>query len=302
MPQSLVHLSAIVELGGDSRLPPQVREALQRCPELARLGAILPDLPFFSNIRRRALRQLLHLPQPGAAWATRMHQEPALELGVALLQPRSQSRLGPLSRLALAAGFFSHAALDTALHPLVYRLIAQEGVQGQQASQTLHLSIEKLHSLILHRERWAEARRELPVAELCDLRTEGQRPGTGLHIAESLRDMHGKAPLPADIVDWVEGFARYGRLVQQHPEWAEGGPVEIDRDRPRWFDGPQVELLLERALSRALRWFSLLDQAFAPGDVLPADLLRLASGFRRVSLDFTEDPFVEEERASPGVD
>jgi hypothetical protein len=291
MPQSFVHLFAIDRIRGDARLHPLAHEALIRLPALGRFGAMLPDLPYFSWIRWRALWHQLGLLPPGARWADRLHHQRPLAAGLGLLVPRAVSRLGPLARLSIGAGYFSHAALDSALHPLVYRLIASEP-DGARRRRGLHMLIEKVQARWLI-EGWlgydlADAPALIEIGRLGET-VVAER--VLLQIEASLRQVFGRGPRPAQQLDWIRGLAWYCARVRGRVAEAEGPAADPVALRERYFVACDFAGQVDRALARAVDWINRVATTFEPGDLLPKALDTLKEQFPETDIDQATDPF-----------
>ncbi|MBN2358472.1 MAG: hypothetical protein JXR83_03405 [Deltaproteobacteria bacterium] len=299
MPHAFVHLFAIDRIRGDARLHPLAREALGRLPAFGRLGAILPDLPYFSSIWWRALWHRVGLLPPGARWADRLHHQRPLTAGLALLVPRAASRLGPLARLAIGAGYFSHAALDSALHPLVYRLIAEGGAQGKRAQRAQHMLIEKVQARWLI-EHWLgyDLIDAPPLIEIGRLDPSVCTDRVLLQIEASLRQVFGRGPRPAQVLDWINGLAWYSARVRGRITEAEGPAADPVALRERYFTAVDLCAQYERAADRAVEWIHRISTTFEPGDMLPDAFKSLQAQFPEINIDQANDPLLEQEQAA----
>jgi len=295
MPQLFVHITVTRQIAGDDRLHPLALEALRRREPLLRLGTVLPDLAYFDGIRWRALRHKLGLSQPEAPWSERMHSERAMQLGIALLGPQRRALLGPLSRLALAAGFFCHAALDTALHPLVHRLMDAEGVLAPRARRAAYMRIEKVQSVLFHRHLYGDGGDpDAPYLAAADLHDEARAPRVLLHIESAVRLIYGRAPNSDDLIRWMDGLAWYRRALQGSLQRAEGSAPDLESLGSRYFDEPGYLERVEEAGERAIAWVNRIARVFEPGDTLSDGLDALRALFPEAGLDQAEDPFAQE--------
>lgn len=298
MPQSFVHLFAIDRIRGDARLHPLAHEALGRLPAFGRFGAMLPDLPYFGSIRWRALWQQLGLLQPGARWADRLHHERPLAAGLALLVPRAASRLGPLARLAIGAGYFSHAALDATLHPLVYRLIDADGARSKGARRAQHMLIEKVQARWLIEGWLGYDLIDAPaMIEIGRFGPEVSADRVLLQVEGSLRQAFGRGPRPAQVLDWIQGLEWYCQRVRGRIAEAEGPAVDPIALRVRYFTAVDFVGEVGRAIDRAVEWTNRIAAAFEPGDVLPDAFKVLQQQFPEIDIDQATDPLIS---AGPG--
>jgi len=293
MPQSFVHLFAIDRIRGDARLHPLAREALGRLPAFGRFGAMLPDLPYFSSIRLRALWQQLGLLQPGSRWADRLHHQRPLAAGLSLLVPRAVSRLGPLARLAIGAGYFSHAAIDSALHPLVYRLIEADGVHGRRARRAQHMLIEKVQARWLIEDWLGHDLIDAPaMIEIGQLGPEVCADRVLLQVEASLRQAFGRGPRPAQLLSWIQGLAWYCQKVRGRVAEAEGPAADPVALRERYFTAVGFLGQVGLAFDRAIEWVNRIAATFEPGDVLPEAFKQLKEQFPEIDIDQERDPLI----------
>ena len=125
MPAEAIHLSALDDTL--VALPLRLRATLVAPATwpVAKLGAMFVDLPYYEGITGTLLRHTLGLPPRPSSWGDVLHQRAPIalgvrlgELGVALQRQRALHKQGD-ALVALALGYISHAAVDTALHPLV---------------------------------------------------------------------------------------------------------------------------------------------------------------------------------------
>lgn len=264
MPRPRVQLCALQVLQQRGELHAVAREALGRRAGLAAFGALLCDLPLFASPPWWSPRSWLGRGATVSDWYRRLHQPEVAQLGVALLQPRAASRLGPLPRVALAAGFSVHLAVELELAPLL----------GPAPPAEQRAALQRWRSAQLAQELWWIAHLTVEGIDALPAPDAGVVIGadSGLeralvHLGQALRDTLGAAPRRREAAIWLDGLA--------HSSTPPGWPSALSAVAPAQ---PPVGLTeaCERALARASRWIDLIAQAFEPGDVLPAELLALA--------------------------
>jgi hypothetical protein len=112
LPKLLTHWVFAEDLRRGMPADWRVRKAVDRNPNLYRLGAILPDTPFYL-LWGAGARDLYRQ-------AERFHERGAgIERFLATVGPAAGSAATE-QRLALAAGIFCHATADAVFHPMVY--------------------------------------------------------------------------------------------------------------------------------------------------------------------------------------
>lgn len=148
-----MHLTHCELLARDSAVVAPLREAMEQEIIYARLGAVLFDLPFYTNIVTMMLGYWLELPAENCPFAQKMHRyHPDLFAWHVLCSVHEEGPLTQTQRLAILGGFFSHIALDLEIHPLVNWCARRDVILNGGNESHQHRLTEKYQSLFLHRE------------------------------------------------------------------------------------------------------------------------------------------------------
>lgn len=290
MPHLLTHLTSLRLMEGDENLHPLGEEALKRRRDLASLGAVLCDLPRFEGLQKRVLPTLLGQEEPPSRWAGRLHHDRVMAMGMELIRPRNGDRsLGPLARLAIGIGYMAHAALDSALHPLVNRLASAE--PGSTPGRA-HQRVEKYQAILMHARLTGTALQDdgvlwasLDMTHLADL-------PRALELAEAASlGARGASPTQQEWRAWLSGLAQYAGWARNWLPRAEGGAARPEHALKAWVEEVAYPGLLLQAQARALAWCNRLCSAFEPGDVREPELEALRKMFGEVDLEADTDPF-----------
>lgn len=218
MPAEAVHLSALAD-----SLPGSPAEALLRRHEAqARLGAVFVDLPYFDRFALGVLRYLLRRPVAASPFGAAFHVERPVGLGKALLRRAAALRTRREGReagdriLALGLGYFSHLAVDTAVHPLVNRLARARAARLRDRHERQHTEVEKFQSILFHEERLGfdfmgrpELSAYIRVEAAALLGDEALRAAA----EGAVREVLGR-PLGAALLRrWLRGYGQYRLLI-----------------------------------------------------------------------------------------
>src|SRR5262245_11188620 len=115
MPREVVHWkvldTALERLEKENSL---VASALRKYPDVARLGAIAHDAPYYHDGGRGKFGYIAHVLHDGDGGDT---NEPMRKILMEILQEPENDQ--PLL-LALLAGMLTHCATDRVFHPLIY--------------------------------------------------------------------------------------------------------------------------------------------------------------------------------------
>jgi hypothetical protein len=266
MPALLLHLTLAGDTAASGRDVPELGPAaLAQGPALL-LGAILPDLPYHAHFGRQLARHLAGRPYLRSEWGDLLHHRGTGQLALALLAHVLRSHLSDQARaevLALVAGYLSHLAVDTSLHPLIEQLVRQRLEPGQPAD-VLHSRLERVQSLFFHRDRLGFDLAGSP--EPCRMVKEVAGvsllwPALPDALFAALRaaclEVHGRAPGPAELRDWLWGIAAYGRLMSSPLGRRERLRGDLDRLRNELYEGEKVNLvaLLAEAVRLTLEYW-----------------------------------------------
>jgi hypothetical protein len=226
MPAATLHLT-FVDLLADADIAPEVARAIRSRARHARLGAMLYDVPFYSNVVLMAIRYGLSRPAEVRPLGTLIHHGgDAAGLYARLVARLRRSEELPRDvRLALLAGAASHIALDAAQHDLV-RFIArrQMAATGRGDESFHHRFVEKFQSLFFHVDtfgrdiigtpEWLERTRLTEGASIFFRRHE---PAVTAAWLGALRDTYGTAPTVAEWSSQLRAFVHFGLLTSTYP-------------------------------------------------------------------------------------
>ncbi|MEW5854322.1 MAG: hypothetical protein AB2A00_36445 [Myxococcota bacterium] len=290
MPHPLLHITAVRLLERDENVHPLVSEAVRRRRGLALLGALLSDLPRFGAISKRGGLGQLARGLPGAELRDRLHGRGAVNLGLELM--KNEGELGPLARLALGVGYFSHAALDSALHPVVDLLVRKDLELAGGEAEVWHARAELFQMLHLHQRLSGRDPDEDPELWRCTRLEEVDQLDRALfHVATVVARVLGDGPGEEAWRGFVDGLGRYAALVQGKLRKAEGGKEDEDDARSRYVTGCNLEEKFIHAQARAVAWTGRLGLAFEPGELEDLGLTALRTWFPDGSVSGPEDPF-----------
>ncbi len=217
MPATLVHCAAIDLLPEREELPGEMVEALAAEPEAGRLGALLPDLPYFERFWAEVANHVLARPPLPSPWARLLHNSTPSLLGENLLRAlRSDAgSLGPKGP-AIVAGYHCHVAFDLSHHYLIASLTDRIHREEGGDAAVIHRRIEKFHSLFLLEElTGGEVIGTPSAAERLRLRKNGRGLDgrAASYLAKSFRGAFGRSPGEEKIRRWAGGVESYAGLV-----------------------------------------------------------------------------------------
>lgn len=299
MPAEAIHLSALEDTLRRAAPALQRRVREPRLREAARLGAVFVDLPYFERFSRVLLRYLLKRPQAPSPWGDRLHQAAPIALGRRLaeagarLQRSSDTREAGDVLVALALGYFSHAAIDTALHPLINRLASDRAAALGDAVSRQHHEVEKFQSVLFHRDRLGfdflgtATLRALVTIQATPI----LRPGP---IAEALqagaRAVLGQAPGAPRLADWVRGYGVYAALISG-PGGKTIAPRALqDHERPGLYDAVDFPGRYAAAVARSRAWVAALVDYLDDGRFDPSAQAALLRAVPEGTLDPGPEP------------
>jgi hypothetical protein len=276
MAHVLVHSCAIDDLAaGGSELPGEIRAALDRHLVYARFGALLPDLPQFTDFTRQAAARLAHKPPTRAPFATLFHNGAPVALGLKLCELVSRaSFVGRGPGLAVVAGYFSHVAVDRALQAPVHELVRRAGLVGEHPRETLR-RVETLQALF-HMRRvvgrdvagWHGVIERLRIQKRRGFPFRGVGRGLHLLVHRACLDTLGPAPKKRDLDRWVQGLYVYARFLGSPAGRLMGLPEDAAGLRPVVYRGPDLdfEKLYQAAVDRATHHVCRAFEYLAEGD------------------------------------
>jgi hypothetical protein len=265
MPAEAVHLSAL----DDSLAASPARAALRRHAREARLGAVFVDLPYFDHFALAVVRYLLKRPVTSSAWGAEFHLGRPVALGKALLRRAASLRAEPSSRedgerlAAFGLGYFSHLAVDTALHPLVNRLARERaGRLGDRAARQ-HTEVEKFQSILFHERRFGfdfMGRPELAAHVGVDGRALLGPGRLGREVLGAVHDALERAPSARLLGRWLAGYRQYVWLISGPAGKTILPPAAKEAVREEAYEACRFEAQYDDAVARSARY---LGAAFA---------------------------------------
>lgn len=267
MPAEAVHLSALHDT------IPALPAAWQRLAatgpthKAARIGAIFVDMAYFESFATAVFNYLIKRPQQPSPWGERFHHRTPIRLGLTLAEAGAALRRQPSRReegeflLALGLGYFSHVAVDRALHPLVNTLARE---RAQRLGRTLgeqHHEVEKFQSILFHEQRFGTDFMGRPLLgeyigmDLSLL----HRPGPiAQAVQAALAETHGEAPGLERYRNWCRGYAHYVRLIASPLGRTIAPERDKRRERPRLFDAVNFNERFGAAVSASQRTVTTL--------------------------------------------
>lgn len=278
MPGATLHLTHVELLSREPRVDAGLRRAMTRHDPFARLGAVLLDLPFYTNIALMTLRYWRERPAEQRPFAVALHRDrPDLLAWNLLRRSIEDARLPREQRAALLAGVMAHMALDMELHPLVNEC-ARRDLARYGGNETHHHRLtEKYHSLFFHRDLWGQdpigtwdffARKTVIVERPPFARLGWRRPVYGF-VSDLLRGFHGStAPGPRQVARWVRDFRHFAIMVCA--PWARRNSRNkgTEENRRRYYHNERFTFMehWQRAFDRSVKLVNLAHEVFSAGD------------------------------------
>ncbi len=266
MPAEGIHLTALREAMAAPALDAPVRRRLVRRDDAARLGAIVPDLPYFDRYAAEVVRYVTGLPARPSRWGAAIHDGGAVALLGSLLAIARRERDDVLGAIAL--GVASHCAIDRALHPLINALARLH--RAGRSHDASHREVEKFQSICFH-ERYLGRD---------TMGTPGITAYLTIHLAAQLDDRLsrlvreawaealGDAPGARELAGFVRGYRRHARLLGTPLGKRIAPPAAKDEARPRYLHGAwgTFEALLEAAIAGSVEIVNAAGAVLEAGD------------------------------------
>lgn len=268
MPAEAIHISALADTL--ALAPARLHRAMGagvrdlRDMQGARAGVMLVDLPYFEGIVTTLARRAVGLSPRSSPWGDALHQRAPIALcrrlgeAGALLARTAKTGADGAYLIALALGALSHAAVDTALHPLVNRLsVRRAAAHGDLCLLRHHQEIEKLQSILFHVER--HGRDYLGTAELRDhLRIDWRGIIRAGPAAAALRAILGErlglAPTPAQLARWATGYRRFIAVLASPLGRLAASPAQRAEERGWLYEEVDFPARFAEAVARSARW------------------------------------------------
>lgn len=242
MPSLLLHAAAIEQLARSGQgLPGEMARALEEDLEYARLGAFLPDLPWYGGMRVGL--SLLWPRQEEPRFSRIFHDRAPVTMGLKMAELVSLGALvGSEAGLAFVCGYFTHLCLDRVLHPLAESLAARHR-QLREAPTRAHRRIEWMQALFYLQEQYGRDPAGDPEirAHLRVLKRHHPARGVGRGLYEVLRlsaqESLGEAPSKAEVDRWVRGLYLFGWLLSSPLGRTHGIPTFSGLTRHELYQG-----------------------------------------------------------------
>jgi hypothetical protein len=278
MPSATLHITHAELLSQDPLLPRPFREAMTQELTCARLGAVLVDLPFYTNIVKMMLGYWLEMPAEMCPFAQVMHRyHPDLFTWHFLQEVHRDSVLPRRQRLAVLGGFLSHVALDLELHGLVNWCARRDVILSGGNESHQHRLAEKYQSLFFHRALrgqdiigsrrvFTETTRIVDHPSFFRVHPE---PPLIRWASEMLGGFfHEAAPSMRQFAAWVRAFRHFGFMVSLPPAGRNSLRLGNDHNRERYFENADFSFMehYQRGYRRSLELANLAHEVLAEGD------------------------------------
>jgi hypothetical protein len=167
-----------------------------------RLGAVLPDLPYYDRLIASGLRSVAGLEMHYNTWGTLLHLRAPSLMACALLN-RADSGSGR----ALALGFLTHLAVDLVFHREIHRQVL-ETADGSISLDSVHKRIEDRLDLFAYRRFTGGP--GIGTAYARQMLTLGPDPGWCDQVRGAIAEVHGTPPETDQLRGWLKNLARFG--------------------------------------------------------------------------------------------
>ena len=278
MPGAALHLTHLELLSLDPRVDRALRRAMERQDPFMRLGAVLLDLPFYTNIVPMTLGYWLERPAEDCPFALAIHKDrPDLLAWHMVRCAHRDDRLSTDQRAALLAGVMAHMVLDMELHPLV-NWCAQRDLSRYGGNESHHHRLtEKYHSLFFHRDQfdhdpigtWAFFSRKTLIVDHPPFLRMDTRPPVYAFVSDLLRGFHGaRGPGPRQVARYVRCFRHFALMVCMPWAGVNSRNKGTPQNRRRYYDNDRFSFsdCWDRAFTRSVRLINMAQQIFLSGD------------------------------------
>jgi hypothetical protein len=285
MPAEAIHLSALSDsIKGSSSEKFLHAKEMQ---DAAKTGAMFVDLPYFENFPGVVVKYLLKRPVAVTVWGDRFHYETPVGLGIEFLQGAKKLLAHPNSRragdwmLAFTLGYFSHLAVDSAIHPSVNRLAQQRALALQDAAARQHNEVEKFQSILYHEERHGfDFMGEPFLAKYIKTHPEPIWSETEISgtVFPALQRVFGNSIKPTTFKNWARGYTQYGALISSFLGKTIAPSKQKELMRPEVYHNKQEGPFIEKFRVAVWRSRRYLDAAlsFAQNQLSEERLLQIA--------------------------
>jgi hypothetical protein len=285
MPAEAIHLSALTDSIKGASAEKFLQDKARR--EAAQVGAIFVDLPYFEDFPLVVARYLMGRPVAVTEWGDRFHYETPVGFGIALLSgarrllESNTTRLEGEWLLALSLGYFSHLAVDSAIHPSVNRLAKHRALALRDSAARQHNEVEKFQSILYHEERHGfDFMGEPFLTHYIKINAAPiwETPAITGVVFTGLRQVFGASVAPRRLKHWAKGYSQYGSLIGGFLGKTIAPKAEKERMRPEVYQSQQEGAFVDKFLVSVWRSRKYLDAAFAfaHGEISEERLLEIA--------------------------
>ncbi len=276
MPAGFFH-TTFSSIFTDPRLCADGRAALAEEPVYARLGAMLPDLPYYHNLAFKALSYSLGKKTTGSSWAHLVHGDSPGEFFARFIEACHQYP-GPLSRnerLALVLGLASHEGADSAIHPLVNWCADRDQAEKGGLHSHHHVMAEKHQSLFFHLERFGEdvvGSRTLWEQSRVTKKRSWVRLAAEAPVVEIVRTAfeltHGASPSSKEVARWIRAFSHFGLAMSSMLARRDSMKFRGEEIKRRYYRNESFDFddFFEAAKDYAIELGNLATEYFELGD------------------------------------
>ena len=292
MPALLLHLTAVERLTAGGTLSAPLMHALKEDVEYLRLGAALPDLPYFDGVRGGLgwLRSADTIP----FYVRLFHGRAPVAMGLKMAELVAMGALvGSDAGLAFVCGYFTHLCLDRALHPMIERLVALhrrpkesvyaahrriEWLQARFYTRSVHGGADLIGDRAL-RAQFQVTKHGLPARGI----------GRGFYEVVRLasQETFNEAPPKAQVDGWVRGLFMAGVVLSSPLGRAWRLPASSNLTYREMFRGDQFDLAAEvdRALAMSRDVLERVLRFIARGSFTPRSRQRFMEEFPEGSVE-----------------
>jgi len=288
-------------MGDQEGAPRSVREAVRAEPIYAHLGGIFHDLPYYIGALRLALGYWRGNAAEISPWGVRLHMDRPGEFSAHLMETLRHAP-GPLARtdrIAFFAGFFSHAALDHTLHPLVNFAADREAAQHGGEVSHHHRLVEKYQSMFIHLEMFGKDVIGSPEFFARVARVTQHNPffrrrvdkGLAEFMTGMLGSFFGEAPSIEEWTGWVRSFRHVAFLVSGTLADRNSRRARSAELRERYFSNRNFDVrdFFEAARKRAASMLTLASDYFDLDRFDPGDRARFTRATALDSLSYPDE-------------
>jgi hypothetical protein len=294
VPAPPLHLTFAEMMADQEGVPRSVRDAVRQHPIYVHLGGIFHDLPYYIGAVRMALGYWRGNAAEICPWGVRLHMDRPGVFSAHLVETLRHAP-GPLThaeRVAFVAGFFSHAALDHTLHPLVNFAAEREAARDGGEVSHHHRLVEKYQSLFIHLELFGKDVIGQPHFYTRMARITQHNPffrrrvdaGLAEFMTGMMGSFFGEAPSVGEWSGWVRSFRHVAFLVSGSMADRNSRGKRTPEIRERYFSNEDFDFRDFFAASRR-RAASMLTLANDYFDLPRADETARAAFARAAALD-----------------